>query len=133
MPMSYEPESTDEICRCGRLKKKIHCPSCGSYSILALGMNRTVKRNVPGFNEPKEFASFRCRRCASIFDDLEWRITCEAPHFETKSMKQRRIQQEGYTTWQKLIASKGGDRKEALKELFKNIKSPVTVPDTTEE
>jgi hypothetical protein len=33
---------------------------------------------------------FRCRRCLHIFNDMEWRIDCEAPPLETDTMRSRR-------------------------------------------
>lgn len=116
-----ETTPTEELCRCGRLKKKIHCPMCGGYSILGYGQKRDVERVLPNGDRIK-CATFRCRRCCLEFDDLQWRVTCEAPKFETRTMRQRRTEELARTSFQDTIASHGGDRIAALRDLFAKVK-----------
>lgn len=131
MPVLETPLE-EQACRCGRLKRKIHCPMCGGYTILALGMNRVTKRVLPN-GETKEFQTFRCRRCSLVFDDLEWRLNCEAPRFETKNMKQRRLEENARGAFQDSIARHGGDQKAALRELFAKVKRKTPDERPTDE
>jgi hypothetical protein len=65
-----------EICLCGRLRTRVHCPFCGSYTVLGYAKRDKVNR---GDGRIEEIRSFRCRRCSEIFNDDKWQFECNAP------------------------------------------------------
>jgi len=67
-----------DVCICGRLTVKLHCPECGSQVIYGI-TSKTSQRVDPQTNEVRQFRMFRCRRCAKIFDEVDWKYNCHAP------------------------------------------------------
>ncbi len=72
-------QAAGEMCTCGRLAFKIHCPYCGSYTTYALCSKRDFVTRQDGSREA--LTVFRCRRCNGIFYDDDWRLRCHAPHY----------------------------------------------------
>jgi hypothetical protein len=67
-------------CQCGRDKDKLHCPNCGYAGIAG---QAKLTRVVDGVT----IYSYRCRKCARVFDDLS-KARCVAPHVsEIRSKK----------------------------------------------
>jgi len=65
----------DELCKCGRLANKPHCPVCGSYSIYALKRYDVVWRD--GIKQVK-IPRYRCQRCGECFNRDDWAFNCHA-------------------------------------------------------
>lgn len=65
-----------EDCSCGRSARKVHCPHCGSYVVLAYAKREIVNR---GGGVLERIRAYRCRRCAEIFNDDKWKKECRAP------------------------------------------------------
>src|SRR5215831_4993637 len=61
---------------CGRLQAREHCPKSGSYQLLGYARRETVNR---GHGVVAHLKAYRCRRCAEIFNDDDWRLNCHAP------------------------------------------------------
>lgn len=63
------------MCRCGRPRRKVHCPNCGSAGCYAL---KSKARIVDVEGIPTTIMSYQCRGCGRPFDDL-LRSECYAP------------------------------------------------------
>jgi DNA-directed RNA polymerase subunit RPC12/RpoP len=74
-------QEAEDICICGRLSIKIHCPRCGSYVVYGLP-SKTHRKINQQTGEFRMTNVFRCKRCSSLFDDDEWKLECKAPHMK---------------------------------------------------
>jgi len=68
-------------CLCGRLQAREHCPNCGSYQLLGYARRETVNR---GHGVVAHLKAYRCRRCAEIFNDDDWRLNCHASAYRPR-------------------------------------------------
>jgi hypothetical protein len=112
MPM-LDPQAMGlEPCSCGRIKIKMHCPHCGSYTCEVrarlLSVHRAFNSDVLKLTD-KEVAAlkrekmiteddeilkvYKCRRCGSEFDESQWGVGfCNAPVYDSATArKQRRL------------------------------------------
>jgi len=120
-------EVNAELCRCGRPAKRVHCPACGSLTMY--GMPSLAERKTLPNGTEIEVMFYRCRRCAHVFNDLEWMLQCEAPRFENKSMRERRVQEQREAKLAAALAEVGGDRKELLRRLLGKPAEPQQAPE----
>lgn len=126
------PENEQDACRCGRIAKKIHCPTCGSYTVYASG-TEVISEKTPGklgemfvsACEAKLLSggvvinAFRCRRCSHRFCEWEWQYLCEAPVYATRNMMERRRSEELARSLQEAASQVGPDRKAQLAAIFR--------------
>jgi len=70
----------NDICECGRYKWKLHCPTCGSSECYAFSPNKRVDTVTRPNGQIAYLTVYRCRKCASTFNDDDWRVRCAAPH-----------------------------------------------------
>ena len=88
-----DPEQLgEEACLCGRVKRKPHCPNCGSNSVYARGLKHDVMKVNPDTGEKYRVATYRCQRCGEFFDKDRWLTACAAPLYSTKATRQRDIE-----------------------------------------
>jgi len=77
VPLSQQFPSIEEQCQCGRARRFVHCPSCGSAQIRA-----TPRRNHEVLQKDGSFRlvkAFTCRKCGLFFNDDDWQLRCQAP------------------------------------------------------
>lgn len=77
----------NDLCLCGRYAWRVHCPHCGSYHTYSYTRRDSVTRDN---NVIEHLTVYRCRRCAAVFNDDEWKIRCAAPHVELMSQRGRK-------------------------------------------
>lgn len=109
MAVIFDPvEMGVAACQCNRPVTKVHCPSCGAYTVEA----RKPKLNA----EHSVMAScFWCRRCGNRFDDFAWKEDCQAPYQVTKKSEDR----------QRIIATAKAKALDAPKERLDDIADAV--------
>jgi hypothetical protein len=95
--------TTVEFCKCTRPVRPQHCANCGSTNIYGKS-TISVKYQLPS-GEEILLKGFRCRKCLTEFNQG---TPCEAPVFESKSMKERREQEALSENTRKAIAAAGG-------------------------
>jgi len=112
-----EPQSTAEQCSCGRLNTKPHCASCGRYDV---AFQSKLSREHTRLEEGKHVHCdvFKCRVCGHVFDDWDWKNQCEAPRFESKTMRERRIREDSSEKATALLAE--ANRKGMIARLLKD-------------
>lgn len=67
----------NDLCICGRFAWRVHCPHCGSYHNYSYTKRDSVTRQD---NTVVHLCVHRCRRCAAVFNDDQWKLHCAAPH-----------------------------------------------------
>jgi hypothetical protein len=92
-------------CQCGRDKNKLHCPFCGYAGIAG---QAKLTREVDGIT----IYSYRCRKCARVFDDLS-KERCVAPHWSSTHAKKledkmKPISPDKLPDWMKEVMRKRG-------------------------
>lgn len=65
------------VCKCGRLRDKVHCPSCGKSK--TYGMADTMIAATPNGDIVKGCKVYRCQACGQKFNDIDWYFNCRAP------------------------------------------------------
>lgn len=120
-----------KTCICGRDLDKVHCANCGSNNVYAL-VSKTNRHTVDvnGVATEIDFGVFRCRRCASLFDEYDLLYHCEAPKFKFRSLQSRRnidnaAEQLGAAV---RTAQTPEQRREALDKLFKHVERTNDLP-----
>jgi DNA-directed RNA polymerase subunit RPC12/RpoP len=66
-----------DFCLCGRFAWRVHCPHCGSYHTYSYTRKDIVTR---AGGTVAHLTVYRCRRCASTFNDDDWKLRCSAPN-----------------------------------------------------
>lgn len=139
---SLDPVLTGDVpCRCGRIAHKMHCPSCGSYNHYAVMSKETSHVEQSGIINT--YQVFRCRGCASYYDEWMMRNDCNAPTYATQ--RKRRVDQHAAIVSQQIKEIEQSDprvadaldkirsgeaeygseeRKRGMAALFKNYKPP---------
>ncbi len=84
-----EPDGT--LCRCGAPIRYVHCPGCGSTNFYS---KDAANITAPFDGVEITLRGFRCRRCHIDFFDGQ---PCEAPFFETETMRKRREKDAAYS------------------------------------
>lgn len=78
LPIAPIPDiSMEELCQCGRLRRKIHCPHCGSYAMYGTSKYDVVTRPD---GQQYRVTVCKCRRCGMLFNHDEWLFRCQAPN-----------------------------------------------------
>lgn len=89
----------DEVCQCGRDKKSVHCPACGSSDV-------RVRSRVPKNGQvlSSSYAAqtpdgdyvpcrvFKCRRCAESFAESDCFRTCHSLPLPTYAKKTAEVE-----------------------------------------
>lgn len=126
-----EPDGT--LCRCGAPIRYVHCPGCGSTNFYG---KQSASIDVPLDGKRTTLRGFRCRRCDVEFVEGQ---PCEAPFFETETMRKRREKDEAHTrvaTAQadcyKECLDKGMSQKEAEHEWITRLLKMRTVTGVTQ-
>jgi hypothetical protein len=93
----YANEPTESRCRCGAPKRIVHCPACASTNFygkqcagleLPMSLEEYVGADMAAVKTPTmKLRGFHCRRCEVDFYEGQ---PCEAPFFESETMKKRR-------------------------------------------
>lgn len=65
--------TTSELCSCGRIAAKNHCPFCGAQTVYAKSSLSRIDQQTGDV-----IMAYRCRRCGKEFDD-SMRQLCKAP------------------------------------------------------
>jgi hypothetical protein len=113
-------------CNCGRPSTPRHCVGCGSCSVY-YRKGSSVFKDVPpeligGLkNITAEARGFVCRKCGIHFNES---MDCEAPVFESGSVKSRRVKEQAVLAVNEALEAHGGDRKSLLADMFKNVQAP---------
>ena len=88
-----QSRAASTVCICGRLSIKIHCPTCGSYSVYGIASKRDRITRPDG--KVVDLNVYKCRRCLTTFNDDEWRLHCHAPDIEaSKPNRGARVMQQ---------------------------------------
>jgi hypothetical protein len=77
----------NDLCMCGRFAWRCHCPHCGSYHTYSYIRRDSVAR---GDGSIAHLTVYRCRRCASTFNDDDWKLRCAAPNIALMSKAGRK-------------------------------------------
>jgi late competence protein required for DNA uptake (superfamily II DNA/RNA helicase) len=73
MPLYDKALGSDELCRCKRNAREIHCCECGSTAIEKRKPLATTNEGLLVF-----LNKYYCRRCTHKFMDVD-RVACDAP------------------------------------------------------
>lgn len=68
-----------DVCVCGRLTIKIHCPECGCQTIYGTAQKALVSDPTTGVQ--RTLRVFKCRRCSLYFNEDDWKLRCHAPDY----------------------------------------------------
>lgn len=69
--------TSPELCHCGRLATRVHCPNCGSYHVRAFAERHDYETRPDG--TVVELKVYRCRgTCGDIFNEDAWQLRCKA-------------------------------------------------------
>jgi hypothetical protein len=126
------PKDQSEECRCGRVNFKTHCPVCGSYRVWALTKKTELRVLADGTEVPIKM--WRCGVCKEYFSDIKWKVECQAPLFQYRSIRERRAADEAVAILEKEKAE-GKPVREILKGVFERNLPKITgkKPDFTLE
>jgi len=114
-----ETAVSTKTCTCGRPMSPPHCASCGSRSTYAKEANSEyVPFTIPETGEKRtvKLQGLRCRRCGLNFSEG---TMCEAPVFESRTMRERRDKEKAVEAIKEGVRMAGGKDK-YLKQLFDN-------------
>lgn len=85
-----DPVQLGELpCTCGRIARKPHCPSCGSYDVYGRASKRDVIKIDPTDGSPRRVSTFQCKRCRIFFDRDQMEMECHAPQYTTREIQKR--------------------------------------------